>query len=145
MMKNRRIKILIILSMAAVFSLIYGILTPSKIRRELSKEPNLGPGSFQKAGPEPRLFVAARRTRKSNFSSWGSSPFSFSASSRSGGLEGIILNGIVWDKNNPYAIVNNDVVKVGDKLGGATVIEISEKDVILEFDGEKHTLKLNVY
>ncbi len=63
----------------------------------------------------------------------------------SSGVEELILNGIVWDADNPYAIINNDVVKVGDKFGGITVVEITEKNVILEFEGEKHTLELNVY
>jgi uncharacterized protein YxeA len=59
-------------------------------------------------------------------------------------MEDLILNGIVSDRENPYAIINNDVVKVGDKVNDMTVIEINEKSVVLEQDGQKHTLELNL-
>ena len=76
---------------------------------------------------------------------WGRDPFLFGASTMTSfGLEGLLLNGIVWDKENPYAIINNDVVKIGDKIGDITVVEINEESVVMEEDGEQHTLDLNV-
>lgn len=76
---------------------------------------------------------------------WGRDPFLFGASTATGfGIEGFILNGIVWDKDNPYAIINNDVVKIGDKIGDIAVVEINKESVIVEEDGEQHTLELNV-
>jgi hypothetical protein len=78
---------------------------------------------------------------------WGKDPFLLDASKmKEQGMEGIILNGIVSDQENKYVIINNDVVKLGDKVNDMTVIEINEKSVILEQqDGQKHTLELNVY
>jgi type II secretory pathway component PulC len=78
---------------------------------------------------------------------WGKDPFLMDASSLKGhqGMAGLVLNGIVSDRENPYAIINNDVVKLGDKVNDMTVIEINEKSVILEQDGQKHTLELNTY
>jgi len=78
---------------------------------------------------------------------WGRDPFSLAATSiKDIGLESLILNGIMWDEDNPYAIINTDVVKVGDTLGsGITVVEITKNSVILEEDGDRHTLQLNVF
>ena len=76
--------------------------------------------------------------------SWGRDPFFFTTSGMAGsGLEGLVLNGIVWDKDNPYAIINDDVVKIGDKLDDMRVVEISEKSVTLEQDGKRYTLQLS--
>ena len=44
------------------------------------------------------------------------------------------LTGILWDRDRSYALINNQVVESGDALGGATVREISERNVILETD-----------
>jgi len=60
-------------------------------------------------------------------------------------MEDLSLNGIVSDMENPYAIINNEVIKLGDTVNGMTVIEINEKSVVLEQDGQKHTLELNIY
>jgi type II secretory pathway component PulC len=77
---------------------------------------------------------------------WGRDPFSLSTSaSLDAGLEGLILNGIMWDKDNPYAIINSDIVKAGDKLRGMNVLEITEKHVILEENGKRYTLRLKVF
>ena len=62
---------------------------------------------------------------------WGRDPFLLDVSNvQEQGMEGLVLNGIAADKENPYAIINNDVVKLGDKVNGMTVVEIKEKNVI---------------
>lgn len=77
---------------------------------------------------------------------WGRDPFvmGFSGTGEAG-LEGLNLNGIVWDEDAPYAIINTDVVKVGDKIGGMLVVEITETSVVLEQDEKRHTLELFVF
>jgi type II secretory pathway component PulC len=75
---------------------------------------------------------------------WGKDPFLPDGSNvKEQGMEGLNLNGIVSGEN-PYAIINNEVVKLGDKVDDMTVIEINEKSVVLDQDGKKHTLELNV-
>ncbi|MFC1666752.1 hypothetical protein ACFL0P_02605 [Candidatus Omnitrophota bacterium] len=77
---------------------------------------------------------------------WRRDPFSFAGSTMaSPALDGILLNGIVWDKEYPYAIINDDVVKVEDRIGDMRVVEITEKSVILEQDGERYTLELKPF
>lgn len=45
--------------------------------------------------------------------------------------ETLTVNGIVWDKEHPMVIINNEIIGVGDKIDGNTVVEIKENSVIL--------------
>lgn len=81
-----------------------------------------------------------------NDAKWGSDPFFMDSNNAiEQGMGELILNGIVSDKDSPYAIINNEIVKLGDKVSGMTVIEINEKNVVLDGNGQRHALELNVY
>jgi len=45
------------------------------------------------------------------------------------------LNGIFSSGNEGYALINNRIVKKGDKIDGATIVQIFLDEVDLEFDG----------
>ena len=94
----------------------------------------------------PISFETAETKETEIMEGWGRDPFFLAAPGTEDiGLEGLILNGIVWDKDNPYAIVNSDIVKIGDKLGSMKVIEINENNIIVEEgNGKRHTIELNV-
>ena len=49
---------------------------------------------------------------------------------------GLQLSGILWDSNAPTAIINGEVVKVGDRVDAKTVIKISQDKVTL-YDNDK--------
>jgi hypothetical protein len=78
---------------------------------------------------------------------WGKDPFLMDTPDlkEHQDMAGLVLNGIVSDKQNPYAIINNEIIKLGDKINDMVVIEINEKSVVLEQDGQKHILELNAY
>ncbi|MDP2920812.1 MAG: hypothetical protein Q8O12_00385 [Candidatus Omnitrophota bacterium] len=77
---------------------------------------------------------------------WRRDPFLLEATVvKEEGVDNLTLNGVISDSANSYAIINNDVVKLGDKVNGMTVVEIREKSVVLDENGQKHTLELNVY
>lgn len=47
------------------------------------------------------------------------------------------LEGVIYDKNGlSYAIVNNGIVKIGDKVGDYQVLKIEKNRVIFVKDGE---------
>jgi len=48
----------------------------------------------------------------------------------------IYLEGIIYDKTNPVAIVNGRAVKVGDEIDGVKVSEIGEDKVIFQHKGK---------
>lgn len=54
--------------------------------------------------------------------------------------EPFVLNGIFFSDNKGFALINNQIVAVGDKVSGATVKRISADEVELDLDGS--TLKL---
>lgn len=53
-----------------------------------------------------------------------------------------LLTGIVSDKEFPMAIINGEVYTLGDRVGTARVVKISEKVVILDREGEKIELQV---
>lgn len=57
----------------------------------------------------------------------------------SGGM--LVLNGIFFSQEEGYALVNNHIVKVGDKVEGALVKRIDVSEVELEVDGS--SVRLN--
>lgn len=44
---------------------------------------------------------------------------------------GVSLTGILWDKDKPMAIINGNVVEVGQSVGNQTVTQIRQDKVIL--------------
>ena len=53
------------------------------------------------------------------------------------------LSGIVWDKDNPTAIINNKIVKIGAEIAGSTVVNIKEDRVILNDGIRNFELKMD--
>ena len=52
------------------------------------------------------------------------------------------LNGVLWNTNDPMAIIDNTVVRVGSEVAGRKVISISADRVEVEYHGEKETLTM---
>jgi hypothetical protein len=52
------------------------------------------------------------------------------------------LTGIMWDKQRPMAIINDKLIKKGDKVKDLTVVEIKESEVILESEKNRYILTL---
>lgn len=57
-------------------------------------------------------------------------------------LSNFTLNGIVYDTEDSWAIINNKVVRVGERLDGAKVISIAPQKVVLLFKNEKFDLSV---
>jgi hypothetical protein len=61
-----------------------------------------------------------------------------------GGVTGLALEGIILDENGvSYAMINGDVVKIGDDINGFEVLKIEDNKVILIKDGEPLEIELN--
>jgi len=54
----------------------------------------------------------------------------------------LTLSGIVHSSDSSFALINNRVVKIGDKVSGATVMKISENEVELKINDLKFKLSL---
>lgn len=58
------------------------------------------------------------------------------------GLGGLALKGIIYSKNSPVAIINDEVVERGGGIGDYLVLDIEEKRVILKKGGQEFILNL---
>lgn len=58
-----------------------------------------------------------------------------------GNLPNLILNGIVLSGDGNIALVNNQIVRVGDAVEGAKVEEISDNQIVLTFKNQKISLR----
>lgn len=52
------------------------------------------------------------------------------------------LTGILWDKDNPLAIINNNVVKKGERVGRKKIVDIKQDKVILSEEETLSEIKL---
>jgi type II secretory pathway component PulC len=54
----------------------------------------------------------------------------------------VALTGIVWDEKKPIAMVNDQVLAVGDQIQGYTVTRINRDAIVLEANGQEITVSL---
>lgn len=140
MEKNKKLKILLpVLIVIIIFVWARVFKTPAS-KRGAREEP----GSLEIAlyGDELLSFVATAKQKraKTSYNSWGGNPFILQLSSKT--ITKLILNGIVWDKVTPRAIISNDIVRIGDKIGNNTVVDIKQDRVILNDGTSNFELRL---
>ena len=59
------------------------------------------------------------------------------------GVAGLLLEGIIYDKNGTScAIVNGEIVRIGDKVGEFQVLKIEERKVIFIKEGQTIEVEL---
>lgn len=131
-MQNKKIIILIILGIAAVISLFYGMFASSKAGRNVI---------LKKISVPQEFAYLTRNAKKTAYSSWSRDPFSASSAPIKG-YRGFVLSGIMWDKESPTAIINDNIVKIGDKISGNAVVDIKQDRVILSDGIKDFELKL---
>lgn len=51
------------------------------------------------------------------------------------------VNGLVWDTERPQAILDSQVINVGDTLKGCTVINIDKNGILLNFQDRTFTVQ----
>jgi len=138
-MKDRKVVALIVLGIGAVISLIYGITAPPKRRGRVSpgreaayREKNLR--------PIEKIISTKRRAKKTKYEKWGRNPFAPKGLNDS---QGMVLDGIMWQPENPKAIISGQVVGKGAKIGDKIVTDIKRNTVIIKDGAEEITLRLS--
>lgn len=87
------------------------------------------------------LLSAARGKRaKSPYANWGRNPFTVGTPDKTDTK--LILEGIVWDDKSPKAIISDEIVGIGDKIAGNTVVDITKESAILTDGTRNFELKL---
>lgn len=139
--EKKKLIILIVLGAFAVLSLVRGIFTPSAIRRDLASTPAETAEKTKPAAARVTIAPSRRSAKKSKHDAWGRNPFV--ATKKPGEpIEELNLGGILWDKDKPVAIINDNMVGIGDAVGAYKVVDITQDSVALNDGTEEHTLKL---
>lgn len=128
MMRDKKLILLIGLSVVAIISLVYGIVTPSKMRRNL--ESKAGTVQAASAGQISETGGTVRQLRRSDFALWGRNPFLSRETPAHAGTR-LVLNGIAWDEKNPRAVINDRILSVGGEVAGNKVVKIEPHRVLL--------------
>lgn len=91
-----------------------------------------------------KAYKEAEAERVAKGAAWGRDPFAAETSLREAEwtISDLSLEGIMWDEKEPYAIINGEVVKKGDKIGKTTVVQIQKDSVIVSDGTEKSILRL---
>ena len=61
---------------------------------------------------------------------------------KSNSIGGLTLSGIIWDKTNPQAVVNDRLVTKGETVGDSVIKQILKDLVVFEQNGISHELWL---
>lgn len=139
-MQNKKIIALIILSIGAVISLIYGIFAPTKVGRQFSSKPAVV-REIKKVPLAERIMPAHRYTKRTKYREWGKSPF-IDKEVVIKRTPALVLNGIAWDEKSPVAVVNDDVVRVGDNVDGNRIVAIEPNKVVFNDGTDNFELTL---
>ena len=83
---------------------------------------------------EPTRSYVRKKTLASQ-TSWGRNPFMLGYDSKA-----LMIEGIVWDEENPKAIINGNIFGIGDKVGVNVIVDIDQNSVIIK--GESEDVKL---
>lgn len=75
-------------------------------------------------------------------SAWGRCPFSGKVFYGEAKALDLKLTGILWDEDNPQAIINDEIREIGQKVGKFKIIEILPEEVIVSDGTEKFELKI---
>ena len=139
-MRNKKVAILIVLSIAAAASVIYGIVTPSSGRRRAAQPKEAVPSGEKKVEES----VAPSRTRghavKSKYKSWKRELFVPTGGSVVSATP--VLRGILSSGENLKAMIDDVIVGKGDKVGDNTVVEVRKNSVILNDGTTDFEIKL---
>ena len=69
---------------------------------------------------------------------WGKNPFVLTEGPKK--AKSLTLEGIMWDAQNPTAMIDGNFVVVGDKVGPNTVVAIGQNSVTLKNGDKEFTL-----
>jgi len=134
---NKRIEIIITSILVVMFALgairVVSMVIKSRVKK--------GPAPVPKKAGVSKVTYEERLTRidaKTEQIGWERNPFVRGKISEPTGVISLNLSGIIWDEQNPNAIIGDTVVKEGDVIGKYKVIKINKNSVILSGEeGEK--------
>lgn len=137
--KKQRLILGILMAVAIIVWIRNLTVKPVRSHRPASVSPTVlpSPSSVAPVPSSPQM---------SRYTEWGGNPFEIerrttpTLSATTPG--GHTLSGILWDPKAPSAVIDNQLVSVGDKLNSWEVVEIHKEEVILSDGLTTQTLKV---
>jgi hypothetical protein len=140
-MRDKKVVALIILTVLAVVSLIYGMTASPKSRTRSAVAPGAQVAIAPQQSAAKAVVPTARRAKRSQFKSWNRNPFS-AGLAPSSTTTALTLSGIIWNKDAPKAMIGDAIVMKGDAVGANKVVDIQQDRVILNDGTKDFELKL---
>lgn len=117
--------ILAALALIAVFVWYNGL-------RSFSKKKDSPPSGYLEVSSSRQEI---KQKKRSGHKEWGRDPFMVTQTPVSSSFA-LALGGIVYDEKDSYALINNQLLHIGDEVAGNRVVGIQQDRVILN-DGNK--------
>jgi len=131
--KNKKLIVSIIVGGIAVLGMVFGVVVSRGSGNSWSDKTG---NSLSTGSKLPgKNIQTKRRAKKTEFTSWKRSPFISQEVIAAPDVK-VVLKGVVWHNENPKALLNDEIMGIGEKIGGYTVVEITEDSVLLN-DGTK--------
>ena len=86
--------------------------------------------------------------RQEKYRQWGRDPFvasPISSGDESGMIGGLKLSAIIYRKNSGIAIINNRILRKGDRINGKEISQILEDRVVLRDSSGDRDLRVNKF
>ena len=132
MRRNSKLAIVIVLVTAAIF-----VWIPKGKKAKVASS-TTSSVAFDQAIPVARA-VPRKRTE---FVDWGRDPFTFPQEEQVSSISNLALSCIICDDEGTCAVINESIVRVGDKITDKTVKQIEQNRVILTDGTQDYVLKL---
>ncbi|NQT47149.1 MAG: hypothetical protein HQ593_06740 [Candidatus Omnitrophica bacterium] len=136
MTKKDKIELIVtsvgVLALIFVIGNIFKAKGQTKAGRKVAAKTSSAAAGTMKGSTSPNINFQ-KFEDKMAVSEWGKDPFTYRPLAHMGDLK---LGGIVWDEEAPTAIIDGEIVGVGDEIEGNIVVEIQPDKVILN-DGTK--------
>ena len=60
-------------------------------------------------------------------------------------LPGLQVQGMVWSTNKPQAIINDTLVRIGDTIAGAEILDIRKEGVYVLYEERQYILRPTIF
>ncbi|KPK38176.1 MAG: hypothetical protein AMJ78_10375 [Omnitrophica WOR_2 bacterium SM23_29] len=104
------------------------------------KKPHRAPKAAPTETVAPKV-EALKKRKASAFQNWGRDPFAVGSAAAEFARD-LILTGILWEKGEPFCIINGKIGKVGDKVAGCKILGIEKDRVTVKVGDEIRILKI---
>jgi hypothetical protein len=141
-MEKKKIEIAVTVLLVVIF--VFALVNSIKVaaRKKKPGTPIAANVSAPTQAGKPAKAIMPVAGQYAEEAEWGRDPFSGRLYLSEKKASALRLVGIIWDKNQPLAMINERILKAGDTIQGKQIIRINPDSVIID-DGSKETeLKL---